>query len=211
MIVYKYLLPDRVDVLENASIRFTQPDALNDPFESFPNFSDLKKNVEEFIKTDFNQRFGGSVPDESLSWIMERVNDEITNIPRSVGERLVMLSLTKKRNNGLMWSHYTDSHKGLVIGFDSNCEFFQPKKGRTIYGLREVKYSKIRENAFTNDLFNEIEKEHEKFFFTKSIDWEYEKELRMYANPKTADKTFKLGGLDVYLFNFPQECVKRLL
>ena len=32
--LYKYLCPERVDVLQNLRIRFTQVSALNDPFES---------------------------------------------------------------------------------------------------------------------------------------------------------------------------------
>jgi hypothetical protein len=32
-VVYKYVTPERVDILRNSSIRFTQPIALNDPFE----------------------------------------------------------------------------------------------------------------------------------------------------------------------------------
>jgi len=34
--LYKYLHPDRVDVLQHLRIRFTQVSALNDPFESLP-------------------------------------------------------------------------------------------------------------------------------------------------------------------------------
>lgn len=36
MILYKYVTPDRVDILENKKIRFTQPGSLNDPFETSP-------------------------------------------------------------------------------------------------------------------------------------------------------------------------------
>lgn len=38
MTVYKYVVPDRLDVLQHARIRFTQPAALNDPFELRPYF-----------------------------------------------------------------------------------------------------------------------------------------------------------------------------
>ena len=38
MTLYKYLHPDRVDVLRSRRIRFTQPTALNDPFELAPYF-----------------------------------------------------------------------------------------------------------------------------------------------------------------------------
>ncbi len=43
MPVYKYLQPERLDVIRDARIRFTQPNALNDPFEMKP-----------FFKTIFN-------------------------------------------------------------------------------------------------------------------------------------------------------------
>ncbi|MEO6825094.1 MAG: hypothetical protein ABI167_10310 [Nitrosospira sp.] len=31
--IYKYVPQDRIDVLQNLTVRFTQPSALNDPFE----------------------------------------------------------------------------------------------------------------------------------------------------------------------------------
>jgi Protein of unknown function (DUF2971) len=41
MYFYKYVVPERVDVLVNGMIRFTQPTALNDPFELRPYFDTL--------------------------------------------------------------------------------------------------------------------------------------------------------------------------
>ena len=38
MIFYKYLPPERIDIFQNRLIRFTQPNALNDPFEAKPHF-----------------------------------------------------------------------------------------------------------------------------------------------------------------------------
>jgi hypothetical protein len=43
MLIYKYVVPERIDVIENVSIRFTQADALNDPFEIKPSFNLYKK------------------------------------------------------------------------------------------------------------------------------------------------------------------------
>lgn len=38
MSLYKYLIPDRIDVIRSRSGRFTQHMALNDPFEMKPFF-----------------------------------------------------------------------------------------------------------------------------------------------------------------------------
>jgi hypothetical protein len=46
--VYKYLHPDRIDVLENGLIRFTQPDLLNDIFEALPDYSGLSTKTRNY-------------------------------------------------------------------------------------------------------------------------------------------------------------------
>jgi hypothetical protein len=49
-VLYKYLIPDRIDVLERRRIRFTQPVALNDPFELQPYFETV---FEERVLSDY--------------------------------------------------------------------------------------------------------------------------------------------------------------
>ena len=47
--IYKYVLPERVDILEHCKIRFTQPKYLNDPF-------DLHISFKKFIsKVDYDK------------------------------------------------------------------------------------------------------------------------------------------------------------
>lgn len=41
MTLFKYVGPERIDVISNLEIRFTQPDALNDPFELQPHFDSI--------------------------------------------------------------------------------------------------------------------------------------------------------------------------
>lgn len=41
MPLFKYIRPERIDVIERLEIRFTQPDALNDPFELRPHFESI--------------------------------------------------------------------------------------------------------------------------------------------------------------------------
>ena len=52
MSLYKYLLPERIDVLRNAKIRFSQHMALNDPFEMKPYFEGLASDL--FLTQFFN-------------------------------------------------------------------------------------------------------------------------------------------------------------
>ena len=39
-----------------------------------------------------------------------------------------IFSLSKVPDNILMWSHYADSHKGIVLEFDSNHAYFNKFK-----------------------------------------------------------------------------------
>jgi hypothetical protein len=41
LMLFKYLRPERIDVLDRLELRFTQPGALNDPFELRPRFDSL--------------------------------------------------------------------------------------------------------------------------------------------------------------------------
>lgn len=58
MPLYKYIVPDRIDILQRGQIRFTPPGALNDPFELRPFFEHLMTNdeVREMADSDELQR-----------------------------------------------------------------------------------------------------------------------------------------------------------
>ena len=50
MVFYKYVSSERIDILQNRLIRFTQPNAMNDPFEAKPHFYALGTK-EKFAET----------------------------------------------------------------------------------------------------------------------------------------------------------------
>jgi hypothetical protein len=51
MALYKYVIPDRIDILENSLIRLTQPFVFNDPFECFPYIKEVAhdERVSEYL------------------------------------------------------------------------------------------------------------------------------------------------------------------
>jgi len=53
--LYKYVPPERIDILRNGHIRFTQPSSLNDPFEMQPVFEVLfhEEKVQEILEPPF--------------------------------------------------------------------------------------------------------------------------------------------------------------
>jgi len=216
MIVYKYLHPDRIDVLENSAIRFTQPAALNDPFEIMPRFNLYKEYMKEELTRRFLQSFGFNLPPQIESMLPSIIDEQLAELKKQYGEYFGILSLTKKNNNALMWAHYADSHRGFVIGFDSNSPFFQPGNGKARDGLKEVKYAADRgvvpRTGLASLSDDELGEANDLFFFTKSDSWSYEEEVRILAMPQKASRTIKVAGdCDICLFEFPPECVKEVI
>jgi hypothetical protein len=72
-ILYKYARPERVDVLQDKRIKFTQVSCFNDPFEGRPYFTSLleQEAIDEVC-------FSGDVTDETRAF-----RDKINSIMRS--------------------------------------------------------------------------------------------------------------------------------
>jgi hypothetical protein len=118
MILYKYVVPDRIDVLKKGLIRFTQANALNDPYDVNPNFSEFIRGSIQYA----NERFEGEMPTESE--IQTYVQREAMRFREQLYLDYLILSLAKRNNNLLMWAHYAACHRGLVFGLMSIIGFF---------------------------------------------------------------------------------------
>ena len=126
MIAYKYCEPDRIDVLQNGMIRFTQPADFNDPFEASPSFSGDRPDLDNVLLA---QHLSSAEPcldqnrrqrlADGLRLLPSLRRDFALDYPAKLSEHFVVLCLSRSRSNLLMWAHYTDCHRGFVIGFDT--------------------------------------------------------------------------------------------
>lgn len=94
-----------------------------------------------------------------------------------------ILSLTTNEKSPLMWSHYADHHKGICVGFTGI--------GLPISSINYSSELKLRASLIKNYLDgNNVLKDtiRDTIFLRKLMDWEYEKELRMFYRP--GDFTF---------------------
>ncbi len=221
MILYKYLHPDRVDVLTNKMIRFTQPTIFNDPFETELNIKRFAS--EEYTRKVYDELLEkklSSVPkefrqyvrkimekDESRECLNKKMGDLLPQskevIKDTIAKNVGILSLTEEKNNLLMWSHYAFSHTGFVIGFDSQNEFLNFRRSeQDEFGyLKKVQYKQNRPSL------NFAEMNSEDVFFTKSIHWAYEKEWRILQILDNAD----YKDDPIYLFKFQTAAVKEII
>lgn len=214
MLVYKYVHPDRVDILEKGNIRFTQPYALNDPFDSNPNYNLFRKSVvkrTQALLKDRGRNLSAITFANAQIGIIEQSRRLLDVMKRELNNDFAILSLTQNKNNLLMWSHYADSHRGFVLGFDSDHHFFSKEPPRVMTPLSEVKYSDQRPIV---PVFEEVTSSHDVaniLFFTKSNHWEYEEEKRMLAKPLAATNKEVKGGVNIYLYKFPPEILREVI
>lgn len=107
MALYKYVLADRIDVLQNRLVRFSQPSALNDPWEMKPHIKTLLGN--EMIERDLARP------------MRERTDDVL------VEEMAKILGEVLRQNNFGNFSH--DQLKTLLA--EANTQF--PGEIRTLF------------------------------------------------------------------------------
>jgi len=79
-----------------------------------------------------------------------------------------IVSLSKRNDKTLMWSHYADGHKGIVIGIEINENQFDVRP--VIYGELPT----IKEEDIGEDTYKEL-------LSTKLSPWFYEEEVRILA------------------------------
>lgn len=208
MKVYKYT--NRKEILENGTLRFTQPDELNDPLEGNPNFKELMEDIKRRQTAVYGHQHAQKISKK----VDENADQVVADMLHDMSSTVGFLSLTKRPNNNVMWGNYADSHKGFVLGFDSDNPFFKRNDARYITGLRDIKYSPGRPvvpghaasgTGVPVDLA-------ELLFFTKSDDWAYEDEVRAMAKLASADvKVPAPGTKGLYLFRFPPDSLLEII
>lgn len=175
-------------ILEN-KIYFPSPAQFNDPFDCKPNFQlpyskekklDLFKKLSkrgglsglkrrQFIKVTKKRIKEGKIDED-----MKKVNEDIVDEYR---KKIIICSFSKGKDNILMWSHYSDGHKGFCLEFeyDSKNVFFQKNTS-----TESVEYDE--DYPTLNEKMMPGQPESEKFFkitsLTKSTHWSYEGEVR---------------------------------
>lgn len=231
MKVYKYMDSSRVSFLSDGLIRFSQPGALNDPYECLPAFPDdlLQRGTQmlrESLMSQHEIKSGDSrnerrIKKEKIKSVSRAVDKLIKENPAFLRDQYVklvnnhmnggfgILSLSRRWNSALMWSHYTSAYTGFCVGFNTGHAFFEgvpDSKGEKL-PLRAVLYSETRTQV-QEDRDEEVAI---KSVLTKSLDWAYEEEERLIAFLSAAQEIKKCPPYDVYLYKVPFEAFSELV
>ncbi|WP_310441530.1 DUF2971 domain-containing protein [Sulfurimonas sp.] len=191
MSIYKYLsFENAKKIFENQTLRFSNPLSFNDPFELKPNISKLTDSSNHLVINTVSDLLNGSGQAQKFH------DGLVSNLSNGIG----ILCLSAKKDNLLMWAHYAEEHRGIVIEFDQEHEFFyKPKSSKKIgllFGLEEVNYVDTRPSIESEEWLNK------ETFFTKGKHWYYEEEYRMVLLLDESNNQNK------YNIKFPNQLLK---
>lgn len=181
---YKYRAYDTnaLAMLVNRELYFSDPAHFNDPYDCQLNISlSLQEAIERAGQNTKDKVSGFLKKHITLSELYEKIQRDV----KTTG----ILSLCKKCNDVLMWSHYADEHRGFCAGFNLSKELTQLNEQHEIVGLESVKY--FKDNPYF-DFFHECallsqQMPYENFWnrlfiiglLSKSSSWKHEEEVRI--------------------------------
>lgn len=183
MILYKYY-PDSSNSFKAISVNgfwCAKGRQMNDPFES------LGVSKREFTKEQLNS-FRTIISESKASVITNEINIlsdlELVRIINDYRDELInryaFCSFSETKDDVLMWSHYASSHKGFVIGYEFDKAILKHHLQKVNYCIDNIPDLDVLKFAsfFAGDdngldyVLGDVS--------LKSIQWEYEKEWRIW-------------------------------
>jgi hypothetical protein len=215
------------DILRESNLFIPSPLALNDPFDcqitENLNLLNDEEKINQFIDLQVKilELPAGAETDELKTGLYNRLINERETLQSEIDEFSIdrldkltgVLSLSTEWNSILMWGHYSNSHKGFCIGFDSeyldNCGLFD-KGGLIVYSKDYPEIDPTIENIAELSFLQT---------HTKSDFWAYESEYRynkIFQKPPSAKERIlkiDLNGIKEIILglNFPKEDIKEIM
>ena len=192
--VYKYRTWNNgfhKNILLHNELYLASPKEINDPFDCRipPNFKNQTPEEKEKYITDLAVRKYDEVQRQGLDMKKvlsdfekrmdnpEKFQREAENyIYEQQNKHYGILSLSKRWNGILLWSHYSDSHKGFCVGFWTEKMLKTGLFGKAGLVNYDVEFPEIKPTVAKDKM--SVTKKAFIQTHTKSEDWTYEEEFR---------------------------------
>ncbi|MDR6819590.1 hypothetical protein J2X76_004782 [Neorhizobium sp. 2083] len=141
-----------------------------------------------------------------LDHVAPHLNDQaaIQDMLSKLGNDLLCFSLSERFDSPPMWAHYAGNHSGFIVGFNTSHEWFQRDDKGT-------KKSRLQKVAYVDGQLEEVLENPHAAFGSKTTDWSYEKEWRLYSSRDKAARVISLPDDEIHLFDFPSDAVRRIV
>ncbi len=120
-----------------------------------------------------------------------------------LGRDLLCFSLSERMDSPPMWAHYAENNAGFVVAFDTAHNWFRQRKNG--------KKTRLQKVAYFDGKLDEPLDNPQAAFVSKTTDWTYEREWRLYIKNGEADLTVGSADDPIQLLEFPPEAVDRVI
>ncbi len=160
------------DIFEKRRIYLPDPTLFNDPFECRPKltYHESRFKREKHLKEITKEQFPGADKRTIKKLIRKKAKKQLlTDIEHlkkvydAFMKTIGVLCLSEKNDDILMWSHYSDGHRGICLQFDSS------KEGTLFWEALKVIYQEEYPVVNVMDMGNPDE--FRKAVLTKSNHW----------------------------------------
>lgn len=204
--------PHTIENLQKRQIWFSKPEKLNDPFDcAAPYLINLDVTENEW-QSAYKQllkwkSYGeATVSDEELKTryfsegkLNQRFRDDYHKIvfalidknPRNY-EKIGVVCLSEEPDNILMWSHYSDGHRGICLEFDTGYLGEKPRFHRVQYKKSYPVFKVV--SLLSKTLLYPTP------LVTKSVKWKYEKEWRLLSEHGNTGVQYHIKALKAIYF-----------
>ena len=160
-------------IITHNELYFPSPNEFNDPFDckipiwyeggSREDISTMVRNALPELSTDEQNQ----IIEELLKNPINKLDEDMLQIRN---KNYGICSLTEKKDDILMWSHYAENHSGICLEFKVTTD--------SLFGsAQKVKYDESYPVIRRFD--SSAQQQFDSSFLTKSKQWEYEKEWRI--------------------------------
>lgn len=192
---YKYMRAENaIKLLESKTLWFSSPKNFNDPFDcnvDLLDFTPSHAGIKEFI----NQKVSGNraVRREEIAKNKRdpfRIKNQVAEQTQTNFNKSGVSCYSELNDNILMWSHYSDNHKGVCLKFNSSVKNLGTMTAKVNYlpGYLTSNFWEAKGEAIYH------------LVFTKAADWKYEKEIRSIRILDKGAIDFDINQLEEIIF-----------
>jgi hypothetical protein len=219
--LYRYCKTDGFDIVRNSRLRLSRIDGFSDPFELV--FGIDEKSARFNIRQEYaedsniihtwvdtldaqNIVYDKFSPEDILQKFIQFQISDFQKIPKilweSWNQKMGIVCMSEAMNVIQMWAHYTDNHKGIVVGIEER-EFISDSEAVITVCYRDkmvlfpVTGNKQKLDQYAAKYVPEV-------LGRKETHWSYEKEIRLCGRLEDKDRDGH------YYFNIPSRAIKEI-
>lgn len=203
---FRKMLSEQMDVtLSEDSVKQMTADLLKEHGLDFLPPELALKLAEQHFGQNFMDMLRSQMQTAVDTMLVPHFNDpkNIESLLEKLGRELLCFSLSERMDVAPMWAHYADNNGGFVVAFNTEHEWFQRRKDGKKTRLQKVTYfdGKVEEPLANVQAA----------LISKTTDWEYEREWRLYVKEDQVDNIVGDPADPIHLLNFPPDAVDRVI